>query len=176
MLMTCGFVFPGPVRRQGRCPSPRRQSANFRHTVLAINNIDYIDNLGPPAGQPGGGCHVCGVPSASPRPRTVARSPPIRRQLRQGLHAPAGPGPTGKRLGPRALAYGSGPPTPTRLRPTSPADPHAAAVARPPPERVLPDVRAKTVRHHRPDQRRPGDRALHHWAAPTIDSKREGDT
>src|ERR1700733_7340839 len=61
------------------------------------------------------------------------------------------------------FAYGSGGPRPERRRGLRrEQDQHAETAARPSPERVLPDVRRQDLRHHRPDQRRPGDRAFHH--------------
>ena len=61
------------------------------------------------------------------------------------------------------FAYGSGSPDPNAAAAyIASKTEHAATPARAPAERLLPDVRRQDVRHHRPDQRRPGDRALHH--------------
>src|ERR1700734_1928269 len=64
-----------------------------------------------------------------------------------------------------AAAANASNPAPLQLLPDPPRGVHreqrrpAAAAARPPAERRLPDVRGEDLRHHRPDQRRPGDRA-----------------
>ena len=60
-------------------------------------------------------------------------------------------------------AYGSGQPGPRAGRgATSRRTPSAAAAARAPAQRLVPDLRREDLRHPRPDQRRPADDALHH--------------